>query len=110
MQTTKKPNDSRYNVIAHRWFTGTHGSIGAVLTIAEHTGFKSYIGLTLGINETMDAVDISMHGAKLDYEAAYGLFSDEMIAHIYPATKGMPFQIKYDGKLYKSLYKKAQSR
>lgn len=109
MTTTalKSPN---FNIISQRWFTGMHGSLGAVLTITEHAGFKSYIGISIGLDETLDAVDIALHGAKLDYEAAYGLFSDEMIAHVYAATEGMPFQIKYDGILYKSLYKKTQSR
>lgn len=85
-------------------------AVGFSLVLTIRDGFLVKTGVAHREKEqTVQAGDIAAFGAIVPYEVAFAIFGTEMIATIYTQAGAAPFDIKYDKKSYKPLYKITQT-
>lgn len=70
-----------YEIVATAWWSSLSEHIGAVL-IHTLNGYKAYLGtVQTGVSEGIDSQIIAQNGAKVTYEQAKGIFTNEFKHH-----------------------------
>lgn len=106
--STPALNENDFRIIASKWYQGKE-LMCFVLSINRVLGYTVSCGVVSVPGSPQEEAIIVLHGAVIEYEPAFGMFGDEMIADIYTESAGRPIRIKYNKELYKPLYKITQT-